>query len=72
MDKAAREFVNSDKNNLSDPDNPKLSSIFKWYKSDFTDTGMTLIEYVNQYADDKLHPAARIEYLDYDWSVNKQ
>ncbi len=72
MNQAATKFVNSDKNDLSDPDNPKLSSIFKWYRSDFTDSGMSLIEYVNQYADKKISPDAEVDYLDYDWSINKQ
>ncbi|ARN78692.1 hypothetical protein BST97_12205 [Nonlabens spongiae] len=72
MDKSAREFVNSDKNDLSNSSNPKLSSIFKWYKGDFTDSGMTLIEYVNQYADKKINEGAQLDFKDYDWSLNKQ
>ena len=72
MKKSAREFVNSGKNDLNDSSNPKLSSIFKWYKSDFTDSGMNLIQYVNQYADNKISEGASIDYKDYDWSLNKQ
>jgi hypothetical protein len=72
MDRAANEFINSDKNDLSDPNNPKLSSIFKFYTSDFTDTGMTLVEYVNQYADNKINAGAQVTYKNYDWSLNKQ
>lgn len=72
MNKAAGEFINSDKNDLSDPDNPKLSEIFKWYRSDFTNAGMTIIEYVNKYAETKISDGASIDYLDYDWSLNKQ
>lgn len=72
MDTAAKEFVNSDKNDLSDPSNPKLSSIFDFYPKDFTAGGMTLIEYVNQYTKTKIKPGATITYKDYDWSLNKQ
>ncbi len=72
MDEAANEFVNSDKNDLSDSSNPKLSSIFNFYPKDFTAGGMTLIEYVNQYAENKIKPGATITYKDYDWSLNKQ
>ncbi|WP_231717772.1 DUF547 domain-containing protein [Nonlabens sp. YIK11] len=72
MDRAATEFVNSDKNDLSDPNNPRLSSIFKFYTSDFTSNGMTLVEYVNQFASDKLNTGAKVTYKDYDWSLNKQ
>jgi len=72
LDKGAREFVNSDKNVLSDSRNPKLSKIFDWYKSDFTDTGKSLIEYINQYTTEKIATDATIGYVDYDWSLNKQ
>lgn len=72
LDKGASEFVNSDKNDLSDPNNLKLSKIFDWYKSDFTDTGKSLIEYINQYASKKVSSDASIDYLDYNWSLNKQ
>ncbi|AZQ42822.1 DUF547 domain-containing protein [Nonlabens ponticola] len=72
MDRAAREFVNSDKNDLSDPANPKLSSIFKFYTSDFTDTGKSLVAYVNQYADQKINTGAKVDFKEYDWSLNDQ
>ncbi|SCY42044.1 Protein of unknown function, DUF547 [Nonlabens sp. Hel1_33_55] len=72
MERAATEFVNSDKNDLSESSNPKLSSIFKFYTSDFTSNGMTLVEYVNQYANNKIDAGANVTYKDYDWSLNKQ
>jgi len=72
LDKGAREFVNSDKNDLSDSSNPKLSKIFDWYKSDFTATGKSLVEYMNQYASNTIATDATIDYLDYNWSLNKQ
>jgi len=72
MDQAAKEFINSDKNDLSNPENPKLSRIFKWYSSDFESTGMSIIEYINQYADSKINKGAALDYKDYDWSLNKQ
>ncbi len=72
LDKGAREFVNSDKNDLSDANNPKLSKIFDWYKSDFTDSGESLITYINRYASTKIASDASIDYLDYNWSLNKQ
>ncbi|WP_124981806.1 DUF547 domain-containing protein [Nonlabens xiamenensis] len=72
MDQAADDFVNSDKNDLTDPNHPKLSSIFKFYPSDFKAGGLSIIEYVNQYADNKINPGAELSYKDYDWSLNKQ
>jgi hypothetical protein len=31
MNKSAKEFINSDKNDFTDPNHPKLSSIFSFY-----------------------------------------
>ncbi len=72
MNKAATDFVNSDKNDLSDSNNPKLSSIFSFYPKDFKDHSGTIISYVNQYAKNKVNEGATISYKDYDWSLNKQ
>ncbi|MGJ8683553.1 MAG: DUF547 domain-containing protein [Nonlabens sp.] len=72
MDKSAREFINSDKNDLSNTAAPQLSKIFDWYKSDFTDTGVSIIAYINKYATTPLDSEATISYKDYDWSLNKQ
>lgn len=72
MEKAAFNFVNSDKNDLSDPNNPKLSSIFSFYPKDFKTVSPTIIDYVNKYADNKVNAGAKVDYKDYDWSLNKQ
>lgn len=71
MDQATTEFINGDKNNL-DQYEPELSRIFDWYKSDFTDTGMSIPEYINQYSKTKISAEASISYLPYDWSLNDQ
>ncbi|WP_438969253.1 DUF547 domain-containing protein [Nonlabens sp.] len=72
MDQSARDFINSDKNDFSNPGNPKLSSIFSFYPKDFTKNGMTLTEYINQYADTKIAEKNKYDYIEYDWSLNKQ
>lgn len=72
MEKGAQEFFNSNKNDLSDANNPNLSEIMNWYKSDFTDTGLSVIGYVNKYATNKVAENATIGYISYDWSLNKQ
>ncbi len=72
MEQAANEFVNSDKNDLSDPNNPKLSSIFSFYPKDFKAVEPTIIDYVNRYAKNKINTGATVSYKDYDWSLNKQ
>jgi hypothetical protein len=72
LDDQARYFINkTDKNQIKSAKKAKLSKIFRWYKGDFTDTGMTIIEYINQYADVKLNPNAKLDFLDYDWNLNE-
>ena len=51
------------------PDKAAVSSIFKWYKGDFTENG-TLIDFLNKYSPVKIKSSAEISYLDYDWSLN--
>ncbi|MBR9845819.1 MAG: DUF547 domain-containing protein [Algicola sp.] len=69
MERATREFINNtDKNKIS-ANNPQLSEIFKWYKSDFTEKG-SLIDYINQYSDTKITSDANIEYIEYNWDLN--
>lgn len=72
MDQSAREFINSDKNDLSNPDDPKLSSIFKFYPEDFTQNGKSLAGYINQYAERRIAEKDSYTYKEYDWSLNKQ
>ncbi len=72
MQKAAYQFVNSNKNDLSDSSNPQLSSIFKFYPEDFKNVAPSIIDYVNIYAVDKINSDAQINYKEYDWSLNNQ
>ena len=69
LEKATSEFVNSDKNEISQ-NSAKLSSIFDWYKADFTENGLSIIEYVNKYANTKLKPGASISFKEYNWNLN--
>ncbi len=71
LDRATKEFVNSDKNEIS-KNSAKLSSIFDWYKKDFTENGITLIDYVNKYSNVKIDAGTAVTYKDYDWNLNEQ
>lgn len=69
----ARYFIsNKVKNQIKSSKKAKLSKIFKWYKGDFTSSGKTIIEYINQFSDVKLDADATIEFLDYDWNLNEK
>lgn len=71
LEDQARKFVNNAELNGLSSEEASVSRIFDWYKSDFTRNG-TLIEYLNQYAREKLEPDAAINFKEYDWSLNEQ
>lgn len=53
-----------------------LSMIFKWFDSDFTKAGGSVLSYVakhlrdHELAQDLMQSPYQVEYLDYDWSLN--
>ncbi|WP_369992931.1 DUF547 domain-containing protein [Winogradskyella sp.] len=69
MDRAAKEFINSDKNEITE-NSAKISEIFKWYKKDFLVQTETIIDYINQYSDTKINPSVELNYIEYDWGLN--
>ncbi len=72
LEKAADGFINGNKNETN-PTNPKLSKIFKWYKKDFKVNGEAdVIAFINQYSNIKIEKNASIDYLDYNWNLNKK
>jgi len=71
MERATKEFINNNSKNQIASDSIKISEIFKWYKSDFTENG-SVIDYINKYSDTKINANTKVEYLDYDWSLNEQ
>ncbi|WP_445747643.1 DUF547 domain-containing protein [Polaribacter sp.] len=71
LERLMLEFVNdSSKNNIS-KDIVKISAIFDWFKADFTKNS-SLIAFLNQYSKVKINPNAKIQFLEYDWNINKQ
>jgi hypothetical protein len=63
-------FVNDPTRNKISVQSAQLSSIFSWFKGDFTKKG-TLIEFLNRYSKVKISPNARITFLDYNWNLNE-
>jgi hypothetical protein len=73
----AKKFVNEERNVQVDGKTVRLSSIFKWYKGDFTDwqeaNGQPedILAYVKSMG--RAVPAdAKIEHLEYGWGLNEQ
>jgi Protein of unknown function, DUF547 len=50
----------------------RLSEILKFYKEDFLARSPTLIAYANRYVNEKIPEDYRIEFMDYDWTINDQ
>lgn len=57
-------FIRVDKNKV------KISQIFEWYKSDFTQKGKSLVEFIDLYRKEKLPDNAKVSYYPYDWTLN--
>ncbi|MGI8783701.1 MAG: DUF547 domain-containing protein [Acidobacteriota bacterium] len=77
LDQAARSFVRDSAKNRFDAASRTLhlSSIFNWFREDFEQAARTLPDFVARYADESTASAlraggVRIEFLDYDWSLN--
>jgi hypothetical protein len=78
LDRAARDFINDPTRNRFDRKNKvaALSMIFKWFDDDFTRAAGSVLTYVTRYVSDPelvqdlMQSDYRIEYLDYDWSLN--
>lgn len=71
MERATKEFINNTSKNKLSKDSAKISEIFKWYKSDFTENG-SVIDYINMYSNTQINADTSIDYIEYDWSLNDQ
>lgn len=63
-------FINDPSRNKISSQSAQLSSIFSWFKGDFTKKG-TLIEFINRYSKVKISPKARITFMAYNWNLNE-
>ncbi|MEQ8476833.1 DUF547 domain-containing protein [Fulvivirga sp.] len=69
LEEQAVTFVNDSERNKISTNSADVSKIFSWFSKDFTKDG-SLIQFLNKYSKAKLNEDAKIEYLDYDWSLN--
>jgi len=66
-------LMDSDKNSIDiNQKILRLSPIFDWFKEDFSAKSGSVIEFVNPYYDNKANKEFKIEYTNYDWSLNDQ
>lgn len=71
LEKLMHEFINDSSKNKLSANTIEISAIFDWFKSDFIKKS-SLIAYLNQYSKAKINPTANIQFLQYDWNINKQ
>lgn len=74
LDAAAREFIGDERRVRVDRERGVLllSPIFGWYEEDFLEAASSLIEFVARYRDLGEPRPTRVEFLDYDWTLNAQ
>jgi hypothetical protein len=78
LDQAARDFINDPRRNRFDrrAKIAYLSKIFDWFEDDFSAAAGDVLHYVARYVNDPdvardvAAARYRIEYLEYDWSLN--
>lgn len=70
LDKVAKGFINDSSRNKITPNAIQISSIFSWFKGDFTKNG-SLIDFLNKYSNLKIMANAKVSHLDYDWNLNE-
>lgn len=78
LDRVAREFINDPTRNRFDRKKKvaSLSMIFKWFEEDFQKAAGSVVSYITRYVNDPelvqdlMQSDYRIEYLEYDWSLN--
>lgn len=78
LEQVAKEFINDPTRNRFDRRQKvaSLSMIFKWFEEDFSTAAGSVLAYVSRYIEDPAlarelaEPGYRIEFLEYDWSLN--
>jgi hypothetical protein len=50
--------------------NVGLSQIFKWYMAEFGKSQPAVISYINQYRETAIDTGSKVDYYNYDWSLN--
>ncbi len=75
LEKAAGEYVNHPRGVRVDDGELIVSSIYDWYREDFGDSELALIEHLSNYASDELKSELsqfeEIDDYDYDWALNE-
>ncbi|MDJ0871767.1 MAG: DUF547 domain-containing protein [Gammaproteobacteria bacterium] len=74
LERETRRFFNESRNLQVDAGERRvrLSEIMKFYTEDFTDRAPSLVAYANRYVEPDIPEDYRVEFIPYDWTVNRQ
>lgn len=73
LDSVMNMFVNDNvRNKISSSQKAELSKIFSWYAGDFKKANPSVIAFINKFSNIKLNENADVDFLDYNWQLNKQ
>ena len=64
-----KDFINDTSRNKLSKKKVQISSIFDWFKGDFTKNG-SVIDYLNKFSETEIKSNAKISFLKYDWTLN--
>lgn len=70
LEQQTRQALNDDQFIRVEGDRVELSQIFEWYQGDFGGSKAAVVNFINQYRNDKLPPDPQVSYYTYDWSIN--
>ena len=70
LTQVTKAFIQNSALNVLKPKKVEISRIFEWYAEDFKKDGNTLIKFLNKYGTVTIEDDAKIEYKEYDWTLN--
>ena len=71
LNQQAIDFINDPKRNVITAEKADVSSIFNWFTGDFTNDG-SLKDFLNKYSKVPIAESTGINFLEYNWNLNKQ
>lgn len=71
LNQQAIDFINDPKRNVITAEKADVSSIFNWFTGDFTNDG-SLKDFLNKYSKVPIIENTGINFLEYNWNLNKQ
>lgn len=74
LDREARRFFNETRNVEVDETARvvRLSEILRFHRTHFLESAPSLAAYVNRYRDRPVPEGYRVEFIDYDWTINRR